>query len=618
MYSQNRAKILIGPIIGKVTENSARILLEIDSTETITINIAEIRDNIDRNLVASNGNTIIQNNFQNNGIQIEMNNQIKQPNQFSTNNYYNQEQFSQQFKPQQNFANNDSSQSQTQVLYPRTPTIFKFEGLRPNQRYSVSIQNPVEYSNPELQNLESSFRTIKWEQTNSKNMHFAFMSCNSFKWQTKHNISNTDQNLWKNLSTRINEIDYCIHMGDQVYADDGAWEGEDDNCYTECRNLWKDKEREVYGEVKNEIIDDENKRADLSYNIVNPMKDNQFESIKSTILRPWMMERISDEYRKTWNMKYTAYVMRNIPNIMIIDDHEIYDDFGWDDPEYFEISSFRKFFAEVARICYYRYQKLLWEDIDFFNLSKVEREHHFHIIGGIGLFFQDFRGCRSWLFNKETDTHTLGYKQYEDVKNCFSSGGFFDSSQCRAVIYIAASPIVFFSKSIAEVAATNVNDALEQWSLQGNDQVQILQLFNNFRERTGKNVVILSGDVHVGLYTSIYCHSEFILEQMTTSPIFQRPPTGMQSSGLQFLLDTDQRLAEDYSFSHTGQIATFNFGIVEFRESLSSDDRKITEMFGKHVYSSPNEPVKETEYRNIGYRIESRGCVNNCGSCNII
>ena len=78
--------------------------------------------------------------------------------------------------------------------------------------------------------------------------------------------------------------------------------------------------------------------------------------------------------------------MRNVPNLMIFDDHEIFDDFGFSNDEYLNKKSFKHFFSEKARLCYYKYQKQLWEDVDFHNLDKTLQEHHFYIIHGWNIY----------------------------------------------------------------------------------------------------------------------------------------------------------------------------------------------------------------------------------------
>lgn len=43
---------------------------------------------------------------------------------------------------------------------------------------------------------------------------------------------------------------------------------------------------------------------------------------------------INEDYRDTYNYFYEAKVLRTCPNIMILDDHDIYDNFGFDNIDY--------------------------------------------------------------------------------------------------------------------------------------------------------------------------------------------------------------------------------------------------------------------------------------------
>ena len=41
-----------------------------------------------------------------------------------------------------------------------------------------------------------------------------------------------------------------------------------------------------------------------------------------------LREKLREEYRDTWKFEPTQFCLANCPSIMMIDDHEIHDDFG--------------------------------------------------------------------------------------------------------------------------------------------------------------------------------------------------------------------------------------------------------------------------------------------------
>lgn len=43
---------------------------------------------------------------------------------------------------------------------------------------------------------------------------------------------------------------------------------------------------------------------------------------------------IRGEYRRSWTFEPTAFVLANIPNLMILDDHDIRDDWGYCPEDY--------------------------------------------------------------------------------------------------------------------------------------------------------------------------------------------------------------------------------------------------------------------------------------------
>ena len=190
--NSNLTTVLVGPVIGKVTENSARILVEIDKGISLTLILIE---------------------------EETENSNLKSLETFS----------------------------QTVQCFPKFPKIFIFDNLKENTKYSVTIVNPVDYLNPELNQLKSRFRTMTKDINSPTTFKIACVSCNSIKY---NDHVDTDGNLWKDLSERIETIDYCIHMGDQVYIDDGKWKGDYDNCNSKCLKKWEEKYKKIFDYVK--------------------------------------------------------------------------------------------------------------------------------------------------------------------------------------------------------------------------------------------------------------------------------------------------------------------------------------------------------------------------------
>lgn len=62
-----------------------------------------------------------------------------------------------------------------------------------------------------------------------------------------------------------------------------------------------------------------------------------------------------EEYRKTWVVPSTKYVLANVSNRMILDDHEVLDDAG-KDTELGDKNHWKRWYSyEISRYVYYEY-----------------------------------------------------------------------------------------------------------------------------------------------------------------------------------------------------------------------------------------------------------------------
>ncbi len=543
--------VLIGPVIGKVTENSARILIELNRDFPLTISLYV-------------------------------------------------------YKFDGNYDNERAFISLTRNCTANNPIIFEYNNLYENKKYFAIIMQKVNYKNPQLSALITTFKTLNSLNNSNNLFRIGFMSCNSSKFR----VTIPDKvNLWKSLSEKIeqDQVDYCIHIGDQVYIDDGEWKGNSDNCFGKCKKLWSEAVNRILKKSNNvnEFYESPEKKLET----LNEQDFILWETEKSLLLKKFI-EIIQEEYRDTWNYYYQAKAFRSVPNLMILDDHEIFDDFGFKLDKTSNKKSFEFNFAQMARICYYKYQKQLWENVNFDDLDSTYREHHFHILNGVGLFIQDFRGCFTWFKRYDNQNRILGSVQHKDIEDCFGPNGLFNKAKCA--LYISANPLVFLSSGISRVASIKVDDCIEQWSLQSkNEQVDILDTLSAYRQRNEKDIALISGDVHVGCFTHIYKNKIFSLMQMITSPICQMPPGNAETGVVKFLLDIGTNLDENYSCDHVNETNDMNYGILEFRPV-----DKNYKIFGKHVRSNGKE-IYEDEYRYMGYRDEILSC-SPCGNCNIL
>jgi len=605
--------LLLGPIIGKVTENSARIIMEFDIDCIITLEIIEIQETFKKIQI---------DNISNNKENININTNSDNTNRIiNINGTYD---ISKNRNLKINSIGTDKelklSLSITNECNSEIPVAFQFTGLKENTKYIAHLKSPVIHSHPLLAELECSFKTLKSFKNSNENFRIVFISCNSDKNQRKEI---PDQyNLWRNLAEKIensrgSEVDYIIHIGDQVYLDDGKWDKDEDNCVDRCLALWRNSYREVF---EFHITKASEQEEQVEKGIGFGFSANSAWNLQKQSLSKAFIRIISDEYRNTYNNYHQARVLRRVPNLMILDDHDIFDNFTFHIQDTMFYNSFMHFFSEQARFCYYKYQRLLMEDMDLFqdfSKSSLIHEHSWHLLNGIAIFIQDFRGCRSWsrqvsnvnMLGKNSEFF-LGNKQQEDIRICWEANGVFEASKAKAAVYVSTTPMVFLTAGAAKLGVKNkIEDCLEQWPLNAqSDQTWILDTLMNYRERTKRNVFIVSGDPHVGVMTKIFKNRKFVLNQVVSSAITQKQPTKTEFTVMSVMLHISKCLSNGYTMEHYKLFRDNNYALIEFRpeEPDCFDQNKYFGygVYCKHVRSN-NKRIKENEYENIGFKYEN-------------
>jgi hypothetical protein len=465
-------EIICGPIIGRVTSTTARILIELKYDATLTINLTPADSKLSKKFQKS------------------------------------------------------------KELIAKTPTVFEFKSLTPECLYKISFQEKIKMGKGVPEITKCQFRTLP---SRSKNLKFAVVSCNAISPELTRA---PEFSLWKNLAERIDEVDYVFHGGDQVYLDENAWLDTDnkDNAYMICKELYEKKPN----------------FADYAEDIRNIMREF---------------------YRKTFNYPHIAHVHRNAPNMMIMDDHEICDDFGFRE-EYLDKTNFHHFYAEQARYVYYQYQRQLRENIDFTDFNKIGGEYFVDNIAGVGAFFVDYRGCRTWQ-KVDGDKYKLGTKQWEELEKCFGINGTFSQSDVKTVLFFSSTVVVYLPDTVlTRLAGSYENDCYEQWAVDlPQEQRKLLKLLIDFKLNTGKEVAIVTGDIHIRGFTDIKLNGHTCLRQIVTSGVSTWAPTPFQEYFLKQFISLTEDLGDGLTFIHHdfGGYNNYAFLDLELNESKKYD-----------------------------------------------
>jgi len=507
-------RIMTGPIIGKVTETTARILIELENTQEITMI-----------LKSDNSPTEVH--------------------------------------------------SKTILVKSHNPTIFSFNELKANTKYFISFL-------PHINGIKSSFKTLGIERKSFSQMNVAIVSCNDVRYGRE---SSANLNLWSDLADKAKrgEIDYIFHLGDQVYLDHDAWYGSKDNAYSKV----------------------------LEYFTVNNITDYE----KYT---EYAREIIRNDYRMTWGFQPTAEVLSLVPNLMMMDDHEIHNDLVLDD-SFNDPNSFNYFWKNQARFVLYQYQRQLRIDVDFENYLDINIEYFEEKINGFQFIFLDLRGFKAWgssgriennkseLSEKEEEDFYLGEEQNYWLKNIFNDTY---STTFNTAVIVSSIPLAIFSKEFTRYIATNSRDFEEFWSYNHeNDEINLLNFLYNWKKSDKtREILLIGGDTHFGIMTDIYYNKEPFLKQLTTSPISQMIMPLSYVIAINSALDIRYSLKEDFCFSHYDYVTDNNYGIVQIRQN--QNEKSFIEYF---LMSSDGKAIKQNK-SDYNFSFRDFNLISCCGS----
>lgn len=505
-------RVLVGPVIGKVTISSVRILIEIDKEDDVIVKLFQEAES------STTGRDVPSSSF------------LKR---LGSSLSYSRKKIDEQK------LEDSSSLELEKHLKNRSPTVFAFKGLEPGTRYIVQVWYRDRLI---LGTVPSSFRTFP--KNPAEVLNIGAISCNKI-FVTKKCIS-SHSDLWAHLAKSIEarKIDLLVHLGDQIYGDgDKRYDVEAGH---DC-DKWSNRFR----------------RAKEKLASVRP---DEWELYKD-----YICESYREVYRETWQHPPTAKCLANCSNLMIYDDHEIRDNWG-DIKDDWEKDSPDFFIAHCAWIVSLEYQRQLYTDINLTNLQAIKKDYHFHIVGNVGLMFLDIRGSRTFHRVQDDENPYLGSRQWEDIEKSLRKEGIFD--KLKMLVICSPAPLVFLQHTITSTAS-NVNqleDFKGHWSVHPHEQQRMIDCLSQWKNsKEHRDILILGGDVHCGGHSIGRKGNDIAFYQLTTSAIANRPLPKAVYYTLR-LAEQLGNLGSMYTFKHHDWTRARNYGIVQIKNHRIQDE----------------------------------------------
>ncbi|PRY02753.1 hypothetical protein CLV24_1476 [Pontibacter ummariensis] len=250
-------------------------------------------------------------------------------------------------------------------------------------------------------------------------------------------------------------------------------------------------------------------------------------------------------YCHKWNRKAPAEMMRQIPTLMMWDDHDIFDGWGSYPKAQQECPVYQGIY-KIAREYFslFQLQAKDEEDLGQAFLSSRQGFTYAHRVGDIALVALDLRSERtqqqvmsleSW--NKVRDWMDEELREKRDKEGKVTQAG------CKHLLVMSSIPLVYVNLNMLESAFGLLpgqqemeDDFRDQW-LSRTHQEERLRLIHRllkFSEETGCRVTVVSGDVHaaaLGYIQSDRQHSSRsganVINQLTSSAMVNTPPPGL-------------------------------------------------------------------------------------------
>ncbi len=371
--------------------------------------------------------------------------------------------------------------------------VFDVAGLRPDTTYFYALFRDADKRPWEMGAIDTlSFRTPAEDPAE---LSFGLCSCHMpYKGDKLQDVS-----LWDALADELRDARaaYVVGMGDQVYADG-----------TPSLDIWR-----WLRKVKS----------------LGPTDED---------MRSWYR----DIYRGYWGIAGVRKVFRSFPTYMMWDDHEIKD--GWGSYTDAELSDELDRFFEwedqavnlalanrmrsVAAQIYQEYQHCHNPP------TPADIWHYAFAAGRSATFVLDGRGHRHYESNASTSV--LGPKQLQDLRAWFDRL----DAKTQVAFVVSPVPIVHLHTGLVNNGALNtlnpagiVDDLRDQWEHASHhaERKQLLDILFAWSHRTGRRVVVLSGDVHAGtaFRLSAPAHPKARVHQITSSGIsYASTPPGLE------------------------------------------------------------------------------------------
>jgi phosphodiesterase/alkaline phosphatase D-like protein len=447
------------------------------------------------------------------------------------------------------------SEAQKLKVMEGKPVPFIFRGLSPESKYSVVFHSDMK--TPDwLKDIEAGFSTfpIHLSLQNDRRFELAFYSCSKQNELLLNRIL-PSQDLFEPLNKEVPHLDLMLHLGDNVYLDEGHPTAPELCAYCVAEALLRGKPADVWKEHRKTIE-----------------------------------EHFREVYRRAWSHPSTAKALAQVPNFFVPDDHEIINDFGYPELDQ-DPSGVHAYLAELAYEVLLDYELQPMMDI----VDSKSRPPFFtaESFGDVGLLILDLRMEKHFM-NSSSHERFLGSRQWQFLREVLQPGGSLDNS--KMLLVGMPMPLAYIGSNVVRVMGPIVERSAElksqlsgMWVATPAETQRLLDLLKDWKLRGDREVIFVAGDVHHGMLTDVTYNGDIMFKQVTSSAMANThlqdigPAHSLLDVGLRMTSRLDGDLGQGWAFTHQQYIPDNNYGRLSAKLRQVGEVEKATAMISLKV-----------------------------------
>lgn len=274
-------------------------------------------------------------------------------------------------------------------------------------------------------------------------------------------------------------------------------------------------------------------------------------------------ELFRDLYRTAWSYGPLQRVLSCASHLMLLGEGELRS-FWAENPEDMDPRSHDFYIATIARRVYTEYQKQLWDDTPLEQFQdhffRHEGSHH-HLLAGrrgsrIGLLALDQLVGRSFCQQQRSNSEYLSEQQWQDMRRLLGPRGTFRDTD--VLIVATSSPVVFLQQNrgvvLSEIERHGEVRCNWAFSFFREEQMAFLKLLerwkrlkNTRKEMVNRHVLLLCGSLGCGGMVDIKRNGRSLCRQVLVGPVTNTPSPWASSrvvrrlSNMELILSVDER-----------------------------------------------------------------------------